>query len=307
MSMPYGVDYVKRIVSQSLSGSGGGGTNADENESESESEDGANAVSGNPYGVQLPQSQENQMPAYGVPPQGYSMPPEAVMYMNQTPENTGMGPRYNALTQSPLMQKAASMYAPVGGAIANALSTAGIDGRTLAQGLSNWASADPKQRDFTNSSAPANINEYLGRLAAFESGRNPTAYNKASSASGAFQYTDPTWKNYGGYASARDAPIDIQYKRALDDTVNRLKYNNGDIVKATLTHFLGARGMQNAIANPAKFYQPVNAANGKVTPFSYAASILGAQTVQDWATKNFTAAGNRSSLAQAQYNLPANG
>lgn len=47
-----------------------------------------------------------------------------------------------------------------------------------------------------------------------ESGGSLTAQNPNSTASGKWQFTDPTWAGYGGYSRAMYAPEDVQDERA---------------------------------------------------------------------------------------------
>jgi hypothetical protein len=52
------------------------------------------------------------------------------------------------------------------------------------------------------------------RVLACESGGNPTAQNRSSSASGLWQVLDGTWAGYGGYRRAMYAPPDVQNEKA---------------------------------------------------------------------------------------------
>lgn len=62
-----------------------------------------------------------------------------------------------------------------------------------------------------------------GRILGCESGGGPhmppvwTAENRRSSASGAAQYLDSTWANYGGYSRAMHAPPRVQLERFYRD------------------------------------------------------------------------------------------
>lgn len=47
-----------------------------------------------------------------------------------------------------------------------------------------------------------------------ESGGNYQAYNASSGAAGAWQFIPSTWAGFGGYASARDAPPEVQDEKA---------------------------------------------------------------------------------------------
>lgn len=49
-----------------------------------------------------------------------------------------------------------------------------------------------------------------------ESRNIPDSENKHSTASGLYAYLNSTWANYGGYARAKDAPVYIQNKKALE-------------------------------------------------------------------------------------------
>jgi phage-related tail protein len=92
-----------------------------------------------------------------------------------------------------------------------------------------------------------------------ESRDNYSALNQqGSTASGAYQYTDPTWNGYGGYSRAAFAPRAVQDARAQQDGTANLAKFNGDPFKAIAAHYLPA-----AAANPATWTQPYRLASGK--------------------------------------------
>ena len=299
MATPYGIDYLKNLVSSSL-GSNQPGEGGQEDDSASEG--GANGPSS--YGMDSGMSAGGGMGG-GMGGAGLGGSPYGGMGGGEAMESRQMGPNF---------QNAASL-----GGIGRAALGVGADAAhgldTLLPGASDAlqgaAAMAGKHRGssgpFENAGPPKNMPEYLSRLAHFESGGNPLAYNKGSGASGLFQYLDSTWNNYGGYKSAKDAPVSVQYKRAMEDTVDRLNHNGGDLVKATLTHFLGAKGLQQKLQNPQKLYEPVNALNGNVTPISYGTGILGNQVVKDWANNHHSMIGMNTGAQTQPYNLPANG
>lgn len=64
--------------------------------------------------------------------------------------------------------------------------------------------------------------------------------NKGNTASGAYQYTDSTWNNYGGYPKAALAPKEVQDKRFMEDITARLNKYGGDPYKTIAEHYLPA-------------------------------------------------------------------
>lgn len=90
-----------------------------------------------------------------------------------------------------------------------------------------------------------------------ESSDDYSAVNKKSSASGAYQYTDSTWNNYGGYPKAALAPPAVQDQRFEQDIAARYaKYGNP--YQAIAAHYLPALA-----DTPNKWFSPFKV-HGKV-------------------------------------------
>ncbi|SCW77031.1 Transglycosylase SLT domain-containing protein [Rhizobium mongolense subsp. loessense] len=96
--------------------------------------------------------------------------------------------------------------------------------------------------------------DYALRTAQIESGLNPHAQNKTSSAGGLYQFIDSTWGKYGNGASKFDAYASADaFMRFTRDNQNFLKKKLGrDLSKCELylAHQQGAGGALNLLANP---------------------------------------------------------
>lgn len=87
-----------------------------------------------------------------------------------------------------------------------------------------------------------------------ESSGNYQAINReavGNTASGAYQYTDRTWNNYGGYPKAALAPKEVQDRRFSEDIAARVNKFNGDVFRTIAAHYLPA-----AANNPAVWDKP---------------------------------------------------
>lgn len=97
-----------------------------------------------------------------------------------------------------------------------------------------------------------------------ESSGNYTALNReqaGNTASGAYQYTDGTWNNYGGYAKAMYAPAEVQDRRFAEDLARRFEKHKGDPFRIIAEHYLPAYA-----GRPETWTQPVRLKTGTVKP-----------------------------------------
>ncbi len=146
--------------------------------------------------------------------------------------------------------------------IANAAGAVGSAMNTLRPGSSQGAQASPQGGPAARSvqellarignvaSAAASIHPIIGRDAQpedvtkwirfRESSNNYQAKNSRSTASGAYQYIDGTWDNYGGYPTAAMAPPEVQDRRFQEDLARRIDKYDGDVYKAIAEHYLPA-------------------------------------------------------------------
>lgn len=81
----------------------------------------------------------------------------------------------------------------------------------------------------SRSAQGTDIDRILATIRQLESGGNYGIRSKYSTASGAYQFIDPTWNNYGGYRSAYLAPKAVQDARARQDVQRFLASSGGKL------------------------------------------------------------------------------
>lgn len=131
--------------------------------------------------------------------------------------------------------------------------------------INNVISLVPKQQTQTvdHSVSPDHesiLRELLRITKAKESSDNYIAVNPKSSASGAYQYTDSTWNNFGGYPKAALAPPAVQDAKFEQDLMERYsKYGNP--YQTIAAHYLPALADE-----PSKWFKPFKVHGRVVKP-----------------------------------------
>ena len=111
----------------------------------------------------------------------------------------------------------------------------------------------------------------LATIRQLESGGNYTARAEGSTASGAYQFLDSTWANYGGYRSAWQAPHDVQDAKATENVSTILAANGNDVGAVPVVWYIGHVPPDGS---PEWDTVPFPGAGNKLTPRQYQARWL---------------------------------
>lgn len=106
------------------------------------------------------------------------------------------------------------------------------------------AKAAPAKSAPVGKAGELSVEQIMAAIRQQESGGNYTAKNPTSTASGAYQYLDSTWNNYGGYKHAWQAPRAVQDARMMADVQRHYRMFGGDWLKVIAAHFAGAGWVQ---------------------------------------------------------------
>jgi len=178
----------------------------------------------------------------------------------QSTPSPGAGPVDPAIGQDPVANlRQAVDYAKQLGEQARSSIHAGAQVAAKAPGIVGTLGTAAAQAT-APTPAPVDAPFVASLIKQHESGGNYSAVNHdrpGNTASGAYQYTDPTWNGYGGYRSAALAPRAVQDQRATQDIAANLQKYNGDAFKAIAHHYLPA-----AANDPATWSQPYKLPNG---------------------------------------------
>lgn len=83
------------------------------------------------------------------------------------------------------------------------------------------------------------VGAVLATIRTLESGGDYTAQAGGSSASGAYQFVDGTWGNFGGYPQAWQAPPAVQDAKAAEHVQGILDANGGDVTAVPVVWYIG--------------------------------------------------------------------
>ena len=85
----------------------------------------------------------------------------------------------------------------------------------------------------------AQVEPVLATIRTIESGGNYTVQNSGSTASGAYQFLDSTWANFGGYPHAWQAPPAVQDGKAFTEVQAILGSNGGEVSAVPVVWYIG--------------------------------------------------------------------
>ena len=111
----------------------------------------------------------------------------------------------------------------------------------------------------------------LATIRTLESGGDYSAQARGASASGAYQFIDSTWNNYGGYARAAEAPPDVQDAKASELIASILDDHGGDVSAVPVVWYIGHLP---AVDSPTWDRVPRPDAGNTLTPREYQARWL---------------------------------
>lgn len=83
------------------------------------------------------------------------------------------------------------------------------------------------------------VGAVLATIRTLESRSDYTAQASGSSASGAYQFVDGTWANFGGYPQAWQAPPAVQDAKAAEHVQGILDANGGDVTTVPVIWYIG--------------------------------------------------------------------
>ena len=116
------------------------------------------------------------------------------------------------------------------------------------------------------------LDQVLATIRTIESGNDYTAQATGSSASGAYQFIDSTWGNYGGYPEAWQAPPATQDAKAAEWASLILQNHDGDVSVVPVIWYLGHLPAPDS---PRWDTVPVPEAGNVLTPREYQSKWLG--------------------------------
>jgi hypothetical protein len=112
------------------------------------------------------------------------------------------------------------------------------------------------------------VDRIAATIRALESGGDYTARAAGSSASGAYQFLDSSWADYGGYPRAWLAPPEVQDAKAAQLITAILAAHSGDVTAVPVSWYLGH---VPAAGSPEWDTIPAPGAGNRLTPRQYQA------------------------------------